>query len=229
MNRILLHLNAILSVLICTWTLSAQDYDTSSYAPLTKGMVLKYNNLDSDGKVSSSYVITIKEVEGTFAKGRIVMHQEFFDNNGTPLFKDNNVPMEVITGGKNTVTKLDDAGKIMKVQDMMSKGDASSIPATLKTGTTIPDGIVEINIGMVSAKILTSERKVTDAREISTPAGKFKCFMIEENQCTKTIVSKNETVKTWYAKGIGCVKQEVYDKKGRLTNTQVLQSISFTE
>lgn len=229
MNRIFLHFSAILSVLICTLTLSAQDRDTSSYAPLTKGMVLKYHNLDNEGKVSSSYVVTIKEVEGTFAKGRIIMHQEFFDKDGAPLFKDNNVPMEVLTGGENTVTRLDDAGKVMKVQDLMSKGDASSIPATLRTGSKIPDGTVEINIGMVSAKILTSERNVTDAREITTPAGRFRCFLIEENQCTKTIVSKNETVKTWYAKGIGCVKQEVYDKKGRLTNTQVLQSISFTE
>lgn len=227
MFRTYLILSSILALSVCSLTVSAQDMDTSSFAPLTKGMVLTYHNLDGDGNITSKYIITVSEMEGTFTKGRLVMSQEFFDSKGAPLFKDNNVPMEVITGGKNTITKLDDAGKVMKVQDLMSKGDASSIPSVLTVGSVIPDGIVDVNVGMMSAKILTSDRKVTDEKTITTPAGSFKCYLIEENLSTKTIISKNEDVKTWYAKGIGCVKQEVYDKKGRHTNTQVLQSVSF--
>ena len=40
-------------------------------------------------------------------------------------------------------------------------------------------------------------------------------------------MSKTERIETWYAAGIGCIKQAVYDRKGRLDHTQELVSIKF--
>ena len=68
--------------------------------------------------------------------------------------------MEVTVGGPDgTVSRMSDVGKVMKVQDIMSKGDASSVPSGLKAGMTIPDGKIKVQIGMVSANILTQSRK----------------------------------------------------------------------
>ena len=34
-------------------------------------------------------------------------------------------------------------------------------------------------------------------------------------------------MKTWYARGIGAVRTENYDKKGKLTSCQVLQEVTL--
>ena len=62
--------------------------------------------------------------------------------------------------------------------------------------------------------------------DVTTPAGTFKGYKMEEVQTNKVLVStKSFRIVTWYAKNIGCVKQEVYDKKGKLLRTLELTSL----
>lgn len=207
---------------------SAQDYDKSGYCPLTEGMVLEYVNYDADGAVTGSYVLKVASASGTLQKGTVVFDQYFYDADGRPVLGDGgNLPMEVTVGPDGTVSRMNDAGKVMKVQDIMSKGDASSVPSGLKTGMSIPDGSLKVKIGMISATIETKDRKVVDHKEITVPAGTFDCFLVKEEQVTRTVGSRTEKIETWYAAGIGCVKQTVYDRKGRLDHTQELVSIKF--
>ncbi len=213
------------------YSVSAQDYDKSGYCPITKGMTLEYANYDADGRKTASYVMTVSAVSGTLKKGTVTFDQYFYDEDGNPLFDDNagNLPMEVTVGGPDgTVSRMSEMGKVMKVQDIMSKGDASSVPAGMKVGTAIPDGTIKVRIGKISATISTQNRQVVEQKSITVPAGTFDCFLIKENQVTKQpIGSRTERIETWYAAGIGCVKQAVYDKKGRLDHTQELVSIKF--
>lgn len=207
---------------------SAQDYDKSGYCPLTEGMVLEYVNYDADGAVTGSYVLKVASASGTLQKGTVVFDQYFYDADGRPVLGDGgNLPMEVTVGPDGTVSRMNDAGKVMKVQDIMSKGDASSVPSGLKTGMSIPDGSLKVKIGMISATIETKDRKVVDHKEITVPAGTFDCFLVKEEQVTRTVGSRTEKIETWYAAGIGCVKQTVYDRKGRLDHTQELVLIKF--
>ena len=201
------------------YSVSAQDYDKSGYCPITKGMTLEYVNYDADGARTGSFILKVSAVEGTLSKGTVTFDQYFYDADGKPLFDDNggNLPMEVTVGGpEGTVSRMSDVGKVMKVQDIMSKGDASSVPAGMKVGTTIPDGCLS-----------TQNRQVTEQKSITVPAGTFDCFLIKEEQVTKTVMSKTERIETWYAAGIGCIRQAVYDRKGRLDHTQELVSIKF--
>ena len=172
----------------------------------------------------------VSAVEGTLSKGTVTFDQYFYDADGKPLFDDNggNLPMEVTVGGpEGTVSRMSDVGKVMKVQDIMSKGDASSVPAGMKVGTAIPDGTIKVRIGKISATIATQNRQVVEQKSITVPAGTFDCFLIKEEQVTKTVGSKTERIVTWYAAGIGCIRQAVYDRKGRLDHTQELVSIKF--
>ena len=88
---------------------------------------------------------------------------------------------------------------------------------------------MNVSAGNMDAKILTSDRKVVREERISTPAGEFDTFVVAENQVTKSIVSIEYRLETWYAKGIGAVKQVVYDKKGRLKMSQVLTSYKIEQ
>ena len=50
----------------------------------------------------------------------------------------------------------------------------------------------------------------------------------ETNRKTEIMLMKEvEKVKTWYAYGIGMVKEGTYDKKGKLLSTMVLDSINW--
>ncbi len=61
-----------------------------------------------------------------------------------------------------------------------------------------------------------------------TPAGTFDCFVIEETITSKAMMQKDvEKNISWYAYGIGLVKEETYDKKGRLVSTTLLNSINW--
>ncbi len=208
---------------------SAQEYDKSGFCPITEGMTLEYQNYDAEGRKAGMYVLHVTAVSGTITDGTVSYDQYFYDENGQPLFSvDNNVPMEVTVGGpEGTVSRLNEVGKLLKVQDVMSKGDASNIPVELQAGTTIPDGKIKVQVGKITAHISTTGRQVTEQKSITVPAGTFDCFLIKEEQATKSFGTKVENVETWYAKGIGCVKQAVYDRKGRLDHTQELISIKF--
>lgn len=212
------------------YSVSAQDYDKSGYCPITKGMTLEYVNYDADGARTGSFVLKVSAVEGTLSKGTVTFDQYFYDADGKPLFSDNggNLPMEVTVGGPDgTISRMSDVGKVMKVQDIMSKGDASSVPSGMKVGTAIPDGTIKVRIGKISATIATQDRQVVEQKSITVPAGTFDCFLIKEEQVTRTVGSRTERIETWYAAGIGCIRQAVYDRKGRLDHTQELVSIKF--
>lgn len=223
-------MSAAALVLSGGYSVSAQDYDKSGYCPITKGMVLEYVNYDSDGAKMSSYIMKVSAVEGTLTDGTVTFDQYFYDEDGSPLFDDNggNLPMEVTVGGpEGTVSRMSDVGKVMKVQDIMSKGDASSVPSGMNVGTAIPDGTIKVRIGKISATIATQDRQVVEQKSITVPAGTFDCFLIKEEQVTRTVGSRTERIETWYAAGIGCIRQAVYDRKGRLDHTQELVSIKF--
>ena len=212
------------------YSASARDYDKSGYCPITKGMVLEYVNYSPDGTRTSSYVMKVTDVSGTLEEGTVRFDQFFFDADGKPLFSDDggNLPMEVSVGGsEGTVSRMSDVGKVMKIQDIMSKGDGSSVPAGMKVGTTIPDGRIKVKIGKITANITTQNRQVAARDSITVPAGTFDCFLVKEEQVTRTVGSKAERIETWYAAGIGCITQAVYDRKGRLDHTQELVSIKF--
>ena len=206
-------MSAAALALVGGYSVSAQDYDKSGYCPITKGMTLEYVNYDAGGARTGSFIMKVSAVEGTLSKGTVTFDQYFYDADGKLLFSDNggNLPMEVTVGGpEGTVSRMNDVGKLMKVQDIMSKGDASSVPAGMKAGTTIADGTIKVKVGSISATIITRNRQVVEHRSITVPAGTFDCFLIKEEQVTKTVFSKTERIETWYAAGIGCVKQSVF-------------------
>ncbi len=203
--------------------------DKQGYCPITKGLTLKYANYDKRGELSSYYTLEVASIDGTLQDGTVVFNQYFYDEDGKEMFKDgNNVPMTIIVNSDGTFSKMENVGKVMKIQDLISKGDASTIFPPLSIGSKLKDGHVKLSIGSVEANLYTNDRNVTDCQTITTKAGTFKdCYLIKEVQKTKTIFSKTENIETWYAPGIGCVKQTVRDDKGRLVSTQELIEISI--
>ena len=76
---------------------------------------------------------------------------------------------------------------------------------------------------MVTMTIEIVNRVVESIEEVTTPAGTFECFKLNYDVKSKIgFIKQNYKNSVWYAKGIGAVKTETYDKKGKLDGTTLL-------
>ena len=107
------------------------------------------------------------------------------------------------------------------------EGDGFHLPFNLKAGDELPDSknTVHMSMGPVNMHIPfeMTNVKVEGVEEVDTPAGTFEAYKISYDTYTKAaIVKVYGSVVNWYAKGVGNIKTETYDKKGRLISTQEL-------
>jgi hypothetical protein len=80
----------------------------------------------------------------------------------------------------------------------------------------------------MSMKLVGEERRIVGTEKIQTEAGLFDCFIMEETISTKVLmVKETEKIKSWYAYGIGLVKEITYDKHGKLISTMTLNAINW--
>lgn len=207
-------------------SLSGQNLDL--FFSVTQGDSFTYTIYSPDGEVEYKYSCTNKEVNGAdLSDASVVYEYQFWEGDGKPLFADEGkMDMKITLNSEGTTSYMYDMKKSMAIQDVVTMGDISSLPSELKVGQSVPDGKINIKVKSVGASFLITDRKVVAIEDVTTPAGTFKGYKMEEVQTNKVLVStKSFRIVTWYAKNIGCVKQEVYDKKGKLLRTLELTSL----
>ena len=104
-------------------------------------------------------------------------------------------------------------------------GEIRGIPRYPKVGK-LPDYEFQFKFTIMNLKLIGQERRIVGTERIQTKAGSFDCFILEETISTKAMMMKEvEKIKSWYAYGIGLVKEVTYDKNGKLISTMVLNEI----
>lgn len=207
-------------------SLMGQNHDT--FFSTTKGDSFTYNIYSPEGNLDYKYTYFNKEVSGEdLSDASVIYEYQFWDGNGEPLFDDNGVmEMKITLNSEGTTSYMYDTKKSMAIQDVVTMGDVSSLPSEMKGGETIPDGRINIKVKSIGAAFILTDRKVVAIEDVTTPAGTFHTYKLEETQSNKVLLStKTFSIVTWYAKNIGCVKQEVYDKKGKLLRTLELTAL----
>lgn len=223
MKRLTIVIVALVASLV---SLSGQNLDL--FFSVTQGDSFTYTIYSPDGEVEYKYSCTNKEVNGAdLSDASVVYEYQFWKGDGKPLFADEGkMDMKITLNSEGTTSYMYDMKKSMAIQDVVTMGDISSLPSELKVGQSVPDGKINIKVKSVGASFLITDRKVVAIEDVTTPAGTFKGYKMEEVQTNKVLVStKSFRIVTWYAKNIGCVKQEVYDKKGKLLRTLELTSL----
>jgi len=201
------------------------------YFPTKEGTTLEMKGYDKDNKLNHTTWMKVvkKEIitnsvrltvatETKVPKSDSLMRNKYTitcDNGEFYVDMSSYIPAESIAGIQNMEVKID-AGKMQ-------------IPANPKVGDKLPDASVNLaaKAGFVSMNIATNitNRKVEAFEKMTTPAGTFDCFKISYDLEIKTFTSvKNKGVE-WYAKDIGVVRSEVRDKKDKLVEYQILNSI----
>ncbi len=207
------------------------------FPPLGEGVVLVYEDTDGSGNHVSFTENSTVAFSGDFNDGSASVLSVMVQPEDTTKFR-MRVPMlfsggEVITdiasmmrdSMKDAVADASDADsdKIAEVMDKVTvSGESRGIPSDISVGMTLPDYGITMKIMFVKVKINVSDRKVSGREKLVTPAGTFDCYVVEEQLSVKAmVVNEKSLMKTWYAHGVGVIKQETW-KKDRLESSTVL-------
>lgn len=216
----------VLLSLVLSGVIQAQD---CGYYSMTKGMVFGYQNLDAKGKVTSTSRTTCLEINKVGAAVITKVKSDFTDaktNNQTTREYDMRCEDGKFFVDMNSFVdpKSMEAFKGMEVSvnssDMM-------YPAKLTTDQTLPDANITISaasggISLLNLVMNITNRKVVGIESVTVPAGTFECYKITYDVETKLMFKMNTTVVEYLNMGVGNVKTETYDKKGKIISTNEL-------
>jgi hypothetical protein len=226
MKKLILFTVVILSVMV----LKAQE----TFFPTKEGMVLTYKNFDKKEKLSGVMKYTIEKVNISGSDIDFTYLCEVLDNKEKLVFKE-----EITVHQKGDVMYFDMGNFLNKAAfqqegtipaEVEVKGNNMEIPLNPKPGQTLPDANIEMamKMGFVNMKMSAdiTNRKVEGIEDISVSGGTFKCYKFsgDVNTVAMGIKVQAKTVE-WFAKGIGTVKTESYDKKGNLTGRTELVEV----
>ena len=217
-------------IVICFFTSSlfAQS-NCSKYYPFSEGTTTELTMYDKKGKVSAVVLHAVKDVSSTGSTDVATMTQVLKDKNGEEL---TTTEYDITcTGGMVSI----DFRSLSQSKMLESMGDVDyeitgtnlDLPNDLSVGQSLPDAGVNIkmNIGGMNMNMDTdiTDRNVIGQETVTTPAGSFECYIITSTTTFKMGMSKS---KQWIAEGVGVVKTEDYNKKGKLQSTSLLTAFS---
>ena len=217
-----------ITVLILTGTvLNAQ----TTFFPTKEGTVLTYKTYDKKDRLTNTLRYTIENVTMSGSNMDITYLCESIDPQEQLVYKDT-----ITIHQKGDTLYMDMSNFINKAafkrkgeipSDVQITGNNMVFPSNPKQGDTIPQANVEmamkiefINMKM-SAQI--TNRKVEAIEDVTVKAGTFKGykFTSDVNSSVMGLKTKSNSI-AWYAKGVGMVKTENYDKNGKLQSRMEL-------
>lgn len=216
--------------MFATNLVQAQNCDF--YFPTKKGSLIETTNYDKKGRVTgvaTSTVIDFSENGGAqtvkvasefkSAESDSVMKAEYTvkcENGEFYINMDNFLDKNAMSAYKNMEIKVD--------------YDQMTLPSNLQIGQTLGDGrvtakIANSGVNLMTINVLITNRKVAGNESVTTPAGTFDCIKISYDVESKIIFKVKSSCAQWFAKDVGIVKTETYDKKGRLETSSLITKI----
>jgi len=196
------------------------------YAPAKEGSVSEIKQYDEKDKLTGSQKQTVTSAKNS----EVVVKVESFDKKDKPVGT-SEIKMKCENGAfiidmRSMIPQSQhDAYKDMKVS---VTADQLDIPASPTAGQTLKNGTVKMSATQegspltMNFAITVLNRKVEAIEEITVPAGTFKCVKISYDVETKNMFTIRGKGMDWYAEGIGMVKSETYNSKGKLQGYSVL-------
>jgi len=216
MKRIIFALATFLMVLGA----NAQD----PFYPQKEGVKLGYTTTDKKGKVDGYSENTVVSVKSSGAQTTVTMQTMVKDKKGADLLK-NPVEMSVvIEDGAVIMSPKALAGRI--VEGLNITGGDLKLPANLTTGDTLNDYSITMGIAGINTTSQVTGVKAVAEETLEVSGHSIPCVVVESTTSVKVLgIKRSNLQKTWYGHGIGMVKLETYDSKGKLESTQTLTSI----
>ena len=106
-------------------------------------------------------------------------------------------------------------------------GDVTlDIAASLTPGDTLQSAAGKVRALGMTMNVTVTERRVLGTDTLTTPAGTFPCVIVSEHKVEKGMMrNRITTARTWYARGVGMVRHDTYDRNLKIETTEVLEKI----
>ncbi len=219
----------IAAIILCAIVLKAQE----TFFPTKEGTVLVYKTFDKKDKLTNTVQYTIKNVAISGSNIDITYQCESIDPKEKLVFKE-----DITIHQKGDKLYVDMSNFINKAAfqqngeipaDVQVKGNNMEIPLNPQPGDALPDASVEMSLKMgfinmkVSAEV--TNRKMEAIEDVTVKAGTFKGYKFTSDVNSSAIGLKIKAKNIeWYAKGVGNVKTETYDKNGSLqSHTELVE------
>lgn len=213
---------ALVTLILFTYPLTQAQTACSQYYVLEEGVTYEYTNYNKKGKEEGTITYSVTEVDGGGDSVSATMSMVMKDKKGETFTTEYGIMCE------GEVVKID-FESLMNEQMMSQLGDVEmdisgtdiELPNNMKVGQKLDDANINVKMNMggmnMNMNVETVNRKVEKEETVSTPAGKFPCIVIYSETKSKMMMA-NQTYpsRIWFSKGVGMIKQETYNKSGKL-------------
>ena len=205
-----------------------------NFFAISKGTILGYDNLNKRGKVTSKSRTSCYDVSKDSA-GVITysLKTEIRDAKDVQL-SSREYKMDC-NAGKFTIDteSYADPNAIEGFQELAIDVNNQGVayPEDLSVGMPLPDAIITMR---ASAKgkskntfvIIVTDRKVASYVPVTVPFGTFDCYKITYDLEMKSSTSNYFEVIEYLSQGVGKVKTETFNYRGKLTSSSILTELS---
>lgn len=207
--------------------------ECSKFYSMKEGATFQYTNYNAKGKTEG--IIDYKVTEVTTNEGTTTasMDINMKDDKGKELYTTNYsfscADNKITTDYQSLLPQnlIEEMGEM----EMEVTGTDIELPNDLKVEQGLADANVTMTISMAGMNMKTEvnilNRKVEKKEMVTTPAGSFDCYVIYSDSQTKTMgMNRTFPSRLWLTEGVGMVKQESYNQKGKLISSTVLTDLS---
>jgi hypothetical protein len=228
MKRIFFFLSFIL---VSSMVLLAQDCDF--YFPTSQGAMIEHRHFDSRERLATVTRTTVRESGSTENGYQVKVNSEVFDNKDQ-LISSNE--LEIKCEGGSFI--LDMSGYFQDLNldsyenmEVRVDSDHLLLPPNLKEGSFLPPArsrisVVNAGVPVMNMVVNVYNRKVEAIEEVTTPAGTFSCYKVSYDLETIMLFQVKSRGVEWYAKDIGLIKSETYNRSGKLTGRTILSALN---
>jgi len=218
---------------LCFLSLSISAQDCSGFFPFEPDTKIEMTQYDKKGRTTSITQTTINDITETDGEVEAEVTAKVLDKKGEEIHEaEYNIACNE-NGYEIDVTNMLNPALLKSTYGMEVEmsGDALIFPNDLNVGKELEDGSAEIIVSSSGMKIMTmtfnlTNRKVILEESVTTAAGTFDCYKLEYDFNMKMgFVKKKYKVVQWIAEGIGVVKDETYNKKGKLESKSELTKL----
>jgi len=198
---------------------------------MKEGVTFEITNYNAKGKDQGKSIHTINKVEKSGGNIMVDVSMEIMTEQESeePIVFDYQAMCE---DGKFVMNRFSG----MSMEQMGSgvvtvDGDYLDIPSNVSAGQSLPDARMTMHIGesgsagLININYDITNRKVEGFETVETPAGSYEAMKISYDMSMKMVVNIQSKAAEWFVEGVGVVKSEQYNKKGKLQSYSLLTAI----
>jgi len=218
---------SLLLIMLPVMALQAQD--CRLFFPDESGSVREMSNFERKDKFTGKSIQEILDVNRSGGKVVVDVVTRIYDEDEVEI---SSHQLQILC--ENGVFKVDmseylgDMLKQYQDMDLEMSGDNLTFPSDISVGDNLGDASLNVKVSsggitVMNMNVEIKNRNVEAREEITTDAGTFDCYKINYDMETKMgIMNMTTSATEWIAEGVGAVKTESYNKKGKLVSYSLL-------